>query len=416
MNSKISMAVLVCLDLAIFGQAQAASQVNPKTPTQTSISLSDVLKSYRTKASLNQFDSALEAKSIAQTEFDAQRSPGAWTLGLSAEKSIQKAGDNKVDLVVKRKIALGLDREAGGRRYSSEAKVASIAKQQEVRDQELEVAKLFSQLRQKQRVIVIDKEGLAILEPLEKRAKAAAQLGTLGGFFATRLKLTTEAVRSDLIRAENAYVLGSAALSAVSGLAIPSDATASRLLGLESGSNAVDSQVTEQTFLPSIAGRARQDALAAEATQLQSRWEIEAGLGMTRNLETNTNGILLELDIPLGVASAAMSEVKRLAAEQAVVKAEGDLALARGNDQLKILRTNVNLLTDAMKIEGSRISGLETLLKKAQEAFRAGQGDLSEVIETAKEWHEGKMKIADLSADLEEANLALIFFVKGGVP
>lgn len=181
-------AIFACLAAPIAGVALAKEKAAPraaveaKTSEQSFLSLAEVLQKYRERASLAGFKGALADRAAAQNAVEKQLFPGPWNLAVAGEKAVREGGEAKLDVTAKKKIAFGIDKDAVSRRYQSEAKAELISKHREAREQELEIAKLFTQLRQKQEATEVNGETLSLLEPLEKKANAAAQLGTLGGF------------------------------------------------------------------------------------------------------------------------------------------------------------------------------------------------------------------------------------------
>ena len=143
-------------------------------------------------------------------------------LGIAGERATAEGGNIKLDIVAKKKIAIGSNHASVARRYRFEADAELLSKQRDAREQELEVAKLFTQLKQRQEAFRVNSETLTLLEPLEKKAKAAVRLGTLGGLFAIRLKLAVDSARSALMHEKNAYALQAKTLSSISGVELPS--------------------------------------------------------------------------------------------------------------------------------------------------------------------------------------------------
>jgi hypothetical protein len=415
---KISIAIFVSLFGLIRGRVLAADgagatiTVEKKIPGVTVLSLGDVLRQYREKASLSGLKGALSKKAESQNAIDTKRFPGPLILGVAGDKAVGDRRESKIDIIAKRKIALGIDKETIARRYQAEAKIELVIMQREARERELEIAKLFAQLRLKKETFIINSETLSFLLPLEKQAKAAAQFGTLGGFFATRLKLTVNNISADLAHAQNAFALQAKVITDVTGIEIPLDPLAVNLIPIDVRFEHLK-ELTEENFLPAAENLARQEGVAAQATQLSKGWEMEAGLGITRNVESKINGIRFEIDVPIRTANAARSQVKSLTDELSLLKAENEYAMARATDRVKVLKANIDRLTDAAKIDAARIGDLEALLSRAQDAFRSGQGDIAEVIETSKELHDSRIKRADLQSELEEAKLTLEFFSKG---
>lgn len=391
----------------------AAAQASPHSSDETTtIDLEALLAGARKTASLDRYAQALKDRATAQTDADARFMPGPTTLALEGEAVRGADGrEARIQATIKKAMNFGVDAGSIGARYTAEADADLIAKKRERREQELELAKLYVQLRQRQAIDRIDREILGILDPLVRKAKAAAQRGTIGGFFATRWQLMVDGIRTDLEHTHSAYKLLAETLGKGTGVALPAEASGPMLPPL--GATYRDAVLDEAAFLPAQELRLRQKALAARATQAGTVREVEALVGATRDFATKANGIVVGVDIPLGIASAASSEARALDAEQSALRAETDYALTRARAQAALLAANTRRLADAQRIAEQRIANLTSLLAKAQAAFTRGQGEIGEVIETAKELHEAKLKLAELGLESDESVLTLTFFAKG---
>ncbi len=404
----------VATALTLHPVARAGTSSAPDTGGMT---LDSVLESFDHAASLAPVERSLNERAAAQAEVGNRRLPGPFGIGLRAEvgRSDPKTTSRPAtaEAVIKRRIALGVDDDAISGRYNAEAQADLFAARRERREQELEVARLYTQLLQRQNAAKATKRAIDDLTKIIDSAAKAARAGTLGAFLATRWQLMFEGMKTDLVAARSAFALSADALGKITGRPVGADPLTSTVAPIPAKFQSL--ALDEASNLAVLESLARQRALASEATAASSLGEMEAGVGISRDFEGKTTSVIIEVDMPLGVASASASGVRALERQQAALKATSDYQFARARDRFALLSANSKRLNEASRIASARVSDLEGLYGKATKAFARGQGDASEVIETARELYESRLKVVDIAQERDEAILTLYFFAKGDI-
>ena len=404
----------MALAVALTAQPTALAASAPKTSVPA-LTLETVLEAFDRTASLAPVERSLNERAAAQTETDSQRFPGPLSIGLRGDagrggtKEPMRMGT--VEAVVKRRIALGIEEGAVASRYAAEAQADLLSLQGSRREQALEVAKLYSQLVQRQATARVTKAAVDDLAKIISGAARAARSGTLGAFLAIRWQLMYDGMKADLVAARSAYDISSDALGRICGLPLSRNPF-----------GAVAAPLSDKYLVAAFDGsanfaaresQARQRALASAATATGGLGEMEGGLGVSKDFTGKSTSVIVEVDLPLGTRSAAASSVRSLDVQQAALKATADFQLARARDRFELLAANAKRVRGASRIAAARVADLEALYRKANKAFARGQGDASEVIETARELYEARLKLVDINQERDEAVLTLYFFAKG---
>lgn len=401
----ISIGLLAFASHLAYGQETATRQ--------NTVGLEEVLRGFRSKYSLSSYNAKLQDFKESKVSNASRRFQSAPNLGVEAESSIGEERERKVTARIKQNITLGIDQNVLSDRYSSESAADLTAKEAELKDQEKEIASLYTSLRLSNQMFMTSKSTLAILEPLVKKAKRAAESGNLGGFFARRWQILLAKIQSDNAEAQQAYSTHAGALASAAGIAIPLDPSLASLSSVSAQS--LPTEFQQDRFLPLKENLLRQKALAAEATHVQSISEVSAGIGYTRDLDTQKSGIVLEVEIPIFSSAVARSVAQEVISQKSVLAASGDLSVKRAQDQFLILSSAVKRAQDAQKLAEQRVDSLNDLYRDAQKAFDRAQAEIAEVVETLSELYEAQVRLAEKTQELEESIINLQYLA-GGSP
>lgn len=160
----------------------------------------------------------------------------------------------------------------------------------------------------------------------------------------------------------------------------------------------------------------RQNALAAQATQVSRVYEVEAGIGVIHDLESRKTALLVELGVPLFPGSIVASEARELLAERKLLSVEADLETSRAKNLFNLMSTEVRRLRENQQLAKNKVEHVTQLYRDARKSFNRGQAEMGEVIETLAELYEAKVRYAETTQEVEKQVVELHFFLKGEKP
>lgn len=373
------------------------------------MSLSDVLKGFRGKYSLADFADKLRSRQGHLIVRDSRRFQSAPVITVEGERGMGGSGEQKITAMLKQNVLLGVDINTVINRYTADADSELVARKADLWEQEKGVALLYTKLRLSQELSLVATEAIGTLTPLIGRARRGAEQGSVGGFVARRWQILLARIESDNIEARRSYSADARTLSAAIGSEVPADLTAIALAAVTM--DEAPSDFAEERVFGLMANRMRQKALAAEASQVRQYWEVSAGIGLRQDLEAGTQGVVVEVDIPIFSSTVGQSASNYLEAERSLLASDAELVAKRARDQFLSLKVAISKALDSHQLAQDRVEGLARLYGDVEKAFGQGQVDVGEVVETFSELYEARVTRVRLGQELEESIINLKYLL-----
>lgn len=381
----------------LFTAAMIFSSSVAQSATAT-YSLGDFLAAIRRTGIKDKLEHAIAEQTAARTAA-TQQALGSWTSALESEVGLRPEDERKVSIGLSRKFTFGADSGLIERRFAKEGEADFLAESVEIRDQELQVAKLYIKLRLEKALADTARTTQVRLEPLVKSIEDAARRGSIGYLAAVRSRLSLDEVSAGLGAATANYDSLAKWTRSVLGLAFssnPSDVEMSALSGsISSGEFSPDG------YAPYKENLLRQDALSSEASLVSSRREIDATLGLSREVRTSATSVIVGVEIPIMTGDVVSSRTREVQASRSLLTAKADLIAAKGRQQFQLLRSEAQAARDRIERLDQRSREIGALTEKVQGGFKRGQVEAEAVTESLVKQYEVSVQKLQAMAEYE---------------
>lgn len=364
----------------------------------TPISLDDFLTSFRKKGIAVKLAQATHDQTSSRA-LASKSALGSWSTTFESEIGTRPDDERKVSAGLSRTMTFGVDEQEIERRFSKEGEADLLANQAEVREQELQIAKLYIKLRLQKALRDTANKTRDDLNPIVTSIQNAAKRGSIGYLASMRATLLLSEVSADLDAAQSNYrSLAKLANDAI-GISVPDEPASADFVPVEGQLSNKDLELGDYPAYKEIL--LRQDALASEAAIVSSQREVGASIGVTRETRSSSTAVTLGIDIPILTGSVVSSRTRELHSSRSVLSAKADLIAAKVSQQYHLLKAEITAAQDRIRRLDGRLEEIGRLAESAASGFRRGQAEAEAVTEAIAKRYEVSVAKGEAIAEYE---------------
>lgn len=377
----------------------------------TTYTLDDFLVALRKTGIKEKLEKTIEDHTVSRS-LATKSALGLWSSAFEAEIGTSSDDERKFSIGLNRKFTIGADTRLIEKRYALEGEAERLSESREIRDQELQITKLYIKLRLQKAVAETSTKTLDLLKPFVKNIENAAQQGSIGYLASLRSKLLLGEVETGLgasVANYKSLITVGRDLVGISFPSSPTDANFAPLLG-----DSLKSDLVLNDYAPYKENLLRQDALASEASLVSAQREIGATVGLSREVRSTAVSVTLGLDMPILTGDIVSSKTRELQAARNVLAAKADHIAARGHQQFQIMRSEILAAKDRIERLELRLRVISELSESAKRGFKKGMAEAEAVTESISRQYEVSVQRHEAVAEYETL-LAEMWTLTGGM-
>lgn len=371
----INATLLATTTLFASGPAQSA----------TSYTLNDFLAGFRKSGISAKISRSIEEQTAAKT-IATKAALGSWATTIESEIGTRQDDERKVAFGLSRKFAIGVNESQIDRRFAKEGEAELIAQSMDLRDQELQIATLYSELRLQKALHEIAGKAFDKLKPIVGSIQGAAKRGSIGYLASLRSELLLSDIAADLAAAESSYKSLAKVSRDVVGILLPENSSAVSFEPLPLQFAAVEFEIKN---VPAYKENLlRQEALSGEADIISSQREIGASVGFSREIRSSAASVTVGIDVPIMTGNIVSSKTRELQTSRSLLAARADFIAAKASQQFQLLKAELLATQDRIKRLELRLEEIGRLVDSASRGFSRGQAEAEAVTESISKHYE----------------------------
>jgi hypothetical protein len=371
---------------------------------QKTVTIDEIFAAIKTAPKIKSLESEIQHWGDAMAE-EHSSTFGATKLELEADKA-KEGDDRSAGIKVTQPLVFGNSSDSAKAKSRAEVKARISEMQDSLLDKMNLAGEAFVGVLKSQRVIQFIESLSKKIEPLSRSASGARSQGSISTLSSLKWTILTKRIQSALASEKRSQTLLMEALQQLS----PLKFKGVTLSDIKAVSYEVEGHLAHPKM---VAMKSKLESLEHES-DMAGAYEIEPGIGLSRDLNLKNDTYTVSLAIPIGQGFVSSSRKKSLSSERQALSGEIELAKSIHHQEGAYLAGEAKSLTEKVAAQENLVKEIDGLLDKVLNGLKQGSADFSEAVEAIESEFEAHMDLIEEKSELDR-KLINLRLLNGGI-